>query len=298
MLFLVRCLEGFFAENGVIARTLEGEKVGAWFDDTRGRVTNPTLLGVVRLLLFILVFIVILPVNAGEDQDRSIRKLQEIGAVLLYEETSPGKPLFEVDLNGCRKLNTKIIRMLSRFPTITCVNFDHCNLNGSDLEQLLALESLEGIFLAGTVIRDAHLIHLRQFTHLTELGLSDTLITAKGLRQLKWLKRIETLDLTRCLVNDSGLEHIQNLHKLQILLLRGTYVTDKSIPYLKKLENLQYLDLRETLVSKKGVAQLRHDFPPGTRVFWNGKGPSGKRAPGRIMDKKTGKKKGKEIKEK
>ncbi len=33
MLFLVTSLKGFFAEHDVIAQTLEGEKVGAWFDD-------------------------------------------------------------------------------------------------------------------------------------------------------------------------------------------------------------------------------------------------------------------------
>ncbi len=32
MLFLVNSLKDFFAEHDVIARTLEGEKVGAWFD--------------------------------------------------------------------------------------------------------------------------------------------------------------------------------------------------------------------------------------------------------------------------
>ena len=33
MLFLVTSLKDFFAEPDVIARTLQGEKVGAWFDD-------------------------------------------------------------------------------------------------------------------------------------------------------------------------------------------------------------------------------------------------------------------------
>jgi hypothetical protein len=33
LLFLVRTLERFFSEHAVIARTLEGEKVGAWFED-------------------------------------------------------------------------------------------------------------------------------------------------------------------------------------------------------------------------------------------------------------------------
>ena len=33
MLFLVTSLKTFFAEHDVIARTLEGEKVGAWFDE-------------------------------------------------------------------------------------------------------------------------------------------------------------------------------------------------------------------------------------------------------------------------
>ena len=35
MLFLVSSLREFFAEHEVIARTLGGEKVGAWFDDGR-----------------------------------------------------------------------------------------------------------------------------------------------------------------------------------------------------------------------------------------------------------------------
>ncbi|MBY0228105.1 MAG: hypothetical protein K2W96_02375 [Gemmataceae bacterium] len=36
MLFLVASLEEFFADRGVIARTLEGEQVGAWFEDATG----------------------------------------------------------------------------------------------------------------------------------------------------------------------------------------------------------------------------------------------------------------------
>jgi hypothetical protein len=33
MLFLVDVLSDFFAEHELILRTLEGEKVGAWFED-------------------------------------------------------------------------------------------------------------------------------------------------------------------------------------------------------------------------------------------------------------------------
>jgi hypothetical protein len=33
MLFLVTALKDFFAEHDVLARALEGEKVGAWFAD-------------------------------------------------------------------------------------------------------------------------------------------------------------------------------------------------------------------------------------------------------------------------
>ena len=33
MLFVVNSLKEFYAEHDVFARTLEGEKVGAWFDD-------------------------------------------------------------------------------------------------------------------------------------------------------------------------------------------------------------------------------------------------------------------------
>jgi hypothetical protein len=33
MLFIVTALKDFFAEHDVIARTLKGQKVGAWFDN-------------------------------------------------------------------------------------------------------------------------------------------------------------------------------------------------------------------------------------------------------------------------
>ncbi len=33
MFFLVASLKDFFAEHDVLAQTLQGEKVGAWFDD-------------------------------------------------------------------------------------------------------------------------------------------------------------------------------------------------------------------------------------------------------------------------
>jgi hypothetical protein len=33
MLYLVTTLKDYFSEHDVLARTLEGEKVGAWFDD-------------------------------------------------------------------------------------------------------------------------------------------------------------------------------------------------------------------------------------------------------------------------
>jgi hypothetical protein len=35
MLFLVTALGDFFSEHEILARTLEGEKVGAWFEDDR-----------------------------------------------------------------------------------------------------------------------------------------------------------------------------------------------------------------------------------------------------------------------
>ena len=35
MLFLAASLKEFFDEHDVLARTLEGEKVGAWFDDEK-----------------------------------------------------------------------------------------------------------------------------------------------------------------------------------------------------------------------------------------------------------------------
>jgi hypothetical protein len=44
MLFLVSCLSDFFDEHDILARTLQGEKVGAWFDeDTEPRKEDPPI---------------------------------------------------------------------------------------------------------------------------------------------------------------------------------------------------------------------------------------------------------------
>jgi hypothetical protein len=42
MLFIVTSLAHFFDEHDVLGRTLQGEKVGAWFDDDDGKAGQPT----------------------------------------------------------------------------------------------------------------------------------------------------------------------------------------------------------------------------------------------------------------
>jgi Leucine-rich repeat (LRR) protein len=114
-----------------------------------------------------------------------------------------------------------------------------------------------GVYLTGTKVSDAEVVHLKGLPNLTGLNLSHTQVSDTGLAHLKGLTRLMRLELHAVQVSDAGLAHLKGLTRLQVLALSGHGVSDAGLAYLKGHTNLTLLYLYNTQVSDAGVALLK-----------------------------------------
>ena len=120
------------------------------------------------------------------------------------------------------------------------------------------------VFLRGTTITDAGLVHLKELTNLQTLNLfACTKITDAGLVHLKELTNLKSLRFGsfRSQITDAGLENLKGMTKLEELLLYCPKVTDAGLVHLTGLANLQELSLGNTKVTDAGVADLQKSLP-------------------------------------
>lgn len=84
-------------------------------------------------------------------------------------------------------------------------------------------------------VKDADLVHLKQFKHLELLAAGDSAITDAGLVHLKQLPKLRALGLVDLKgITDKGLVHVKGMKNLETLNLVGTKVTDKGVADLQK----------------------------------------------------------------
>lgn len=98
-------------------------------------------------------------------------------------------------------------------------------------------------------------------THITDLDLSETLITDKGLKFVASFSKLTRLDLHRTSIGDAGVAKLKPLARLNYLNLYGTKLTDKALPHLARLKGLKSLHLWDTGLSAEGVSRLRKALP-------------------------------------
>jgi hypothetical protein len=125
----------------------------------------------------------------------------------------------------------------------------------------IAFDEIPAVFLDGSEIDDAGLVHVARLTSLLELGLNLTQVTDAGLAHLTGLSDLKYLGLSGTQVTDAGLVHVAGLRNLTRLNLAGTQVTDAGLVHLSGLSKLQYLTLINTKVSNAGVAELKRALP-------------------------------------
>ena len=87
-------------------------------------------------------------------------------------------------------------------------------------------DATQGLFLSGTQVTDAGVVHLQGLTQLQRLSLGEAQVTDAGLVHLRGLTQLQDLSLYLTQVTDAGLVHLKGLTQLQDLYLKGTQVTD------------------------------------------------------------------------
>jgi hypothetical protein len=117
------------------------------------------------------------------------------------------------------------------------------------------------VFLNGTLVTDAELVHLKGLNNLELLNLNDTTITGVGLVHLKGLTKLKILHLSNTKVSDAGLTHLKGLNNLSQLDVTDTNVTDTGLEHLKGLMNLRKLTLSRGKVTDAGVEKLQQVLP-------------------------------------
>ena len=79
---------------------------------------------------------------------------------------------------------------------------------------------------------------------LTELRL-DYIPNPKGLSALKDFRHLSYLGLHNSNIDDRGLEYVSRCESLENINLQATAITDKGIEFLSRLPHLKYLRLKE-----------------------------------------------------
>jgi len=102
---------------------------------------------------------------------------------------------------------------------------------------------------------------------LARLNLAGSLVTDGGLAHLRGLPALEILHLGWTDIGDEGLAAIAALPNLKTLVLHGTRVTDAGMAALARSAALEALDLQETAVSDAGVRALAPLAPRLVRLY-------------------------------
>lgn len=106
-------------------------------------------------------------------------------------------------------------------------------------------------------ITDVGLTDLQPLKRLQELSACDSLVTDAGLSTIADFSAMKVLDLSGTSVSDAGLAKLKNLRNLERLKLKDTQVTGSSFKDLAALTSLKDLDLSETKVQDRYLADLK-----------------------------------------
>jgi len=125
---------------------------------------------------------------------------------------------------------------------------------------------LEALFLGGTQVTDAGLVHLAGLSGLKYLNLDDHPITDAGLAHLAGLTALEELNLSYSRqVTDAGLVHLAGLTALEEIDLSYSQVTAAGLVHFQKMPALRQLGLSGYLLSDlftdADLANLREALP-------------------------------------
>jgi Planctomycete cytochrome C/Leucine Rich repeat len=93
-------------------------------------------------------------------------------------------------------------------------------------------------------------------SHISQLDLGRTVITDAALKTLSEFSRLSVLDLRQTKITDAGLAALSSLKNLQTLNLYGTEITDAGLKSLAAIKSLKQVTLFQTKATPAGVKLL------------------------------------------
>ncbi|MEL6106435.1 MAG: protein kinase, partial [Planctomycetota bacterium] len=137
------------------------------------------------------------------------------------------------------------------------VMFDEGGLIEDDfLNDLAALESLEGIDLLSCDFSDAGLASLASVRSLECVYVHNTAVTDRGVIPLAELPRLRQLNLSETSVSDACIAHFRGKQSLRLLDLSNTPISDEALSSIGTMKGLRDLDLNGCRVNDRGVRHL------------------------------------------
>jgi len=111
-------------------------------------------------------------------------------------------------------------------------------VENADLLRLRACSKLHTVWLTGTGIDDAGLVHLKECTSITQLSLASTKVTDDGLASLAGLANLQAIWLEDTPVSGRGIGHLKNCKGLHTLVLGYTKLDDDGLAQLEMFPEL------------------------------------------------------------
>ncbi len=136
--------------------------------------------------------------------------------------------------------------------------------------KILSQSKFKGLYLYDTPITDAGIRELVKMEQLDTLNLAGTKITDDALKTLSPHPKLAQLWLSGCAaITDDGIAQLTKLKSLEKLHLENTKLTDKSVDHLATMKSLKILGIEKTKFTAAGVEKLQQALPK-CQIEWNG----------------------------
>ena len=139
---------------------------------------------------------------------------------------------------------------------------DNSDYDGTGLAQIKPMLSVSQIRFDYSRFADDAMPYLERFPNLGFLSLLGTKVTDKGLSHLKSFSRLQTLELSENpQLTDSWTKDLSQLSRLLVLVLNETNITDEALKNLATCQSLRELKVRKTKVTAEGIRQFKQALP-------------------------------------
>lgn len=133
------------------------------------------------------------------------------------------------------------LRDLPSLPRLESLWLENTWLDDQSVAAIAKQRWLRLLDVNGSNVSDDKLTHLTKLP-LTELMVSETMVTDQGLVMIAKIKTLESLHMEKLSITHQGLASLASLPALQRLYLRGLPAEPSPIPSLIKLQHLEHLE--------------------------------------------------------